>query len=105
MRIVHQDRIKTQDRLAPMDAMFVGTVLLQDLVSDSDAPSLRVASLTFVDHRWNTWHAHKTEQVLVVPHGAGVVDATSGARGMGIGDDVSSIQTRGIGMARKRVTT
>ncbi len=53
--------------------MFVGDVFLQDLVTDNDAPSLRVTSVTFEDGARNRWHTHTTEQVLIVTHGSGIV--------------------------------
>lgn len=53
--------------------LFIGTVFNQPVVEDSDAPSLRVASITFRDGARNRWHRHTTEQVLVVTHGQGIV--------------------------------
>jgi quercetin dioxygenase-like cupin family protein len=68
--------------------MFTGKVLMQNLVAEGDAPSLRVTSVTFVDGCRNTWHTHTTEQVLVVTDGLGVVADSSGEREIVPGDVV-----------------
>lgn len=88
MRIVRQDRNKAEDRSAQMGNMFTGTVLMQNLVAEGDAPSLRVTSVTFVDGCRNTWHTHTTEQVLVVTDGVGIVANDDGEREIMPGDVV-----------------
>ncbi len=54
--------------------IFVGDVFMQNLVTEEDAPSLRVTAVTFEDGARNRWHRHGSEQVLVITHGAGVVE-------------------------------
>jgi quercetin dioxygenase-like cupin family protein len=88
MRVLQQDRGKAQDPSADMGSMFTGKVLMQNLVAEGDAPSLRVTSVTFVDGCRNTWHTHTTEQVLVVTDGLGVVADSSGEREIVPGDVV-----------------
>ena len=88
MRVLQQDRGKAPDRSADMGSMFTGKVLMQNLVAEGDAPSLRVTSVTFVDGCRNTWHTHTTEQVLVVTDGLGVVADSSGEREIVPGDVV-----------------
>ena len=73
MRIVHQNISEAEDRSHSMGNMFTGKVLMQQIVTERDAPSLRVTSVTFADGCQNTWHTHTTEQVLVVTHGVGIV--------------------------------
>lgn len=53
--------------------IFVGDVFMQNLVTDDDAPSLRVTAVTFEDGAINKWHTHTTEQVLIVTAGIGTV--------------------------------
>lgn len=55
------------------DDIFVGDVYMQDLVTDDDAPSLRVTAVAFEDGAKNRWHTHTTEQVLIVTDGKGIV--------------------------------
>lgn len=55
------------------DALFIGNVLAQNLVTDQDAPSLRVTAVTFQNGARNKWHTHTSEQVLIVTHGVGIV--------------------------------
>lgn len=70
MKIVHQ----TESAAKPNDgAIFVGQVLTQNLVTEDDAPSQRVTSVSFLNGARNRWHHHSTEQVLVVTHGRGIV--------------------------------
>ena len=70
MKRYRQDRAKAerQDR-----EIFVGDVFSQDLVTDQDAPWLRVTAITFEDGARNRWHTHSTEQVLIVTDGMGIV--------------------------------
>jgi quercetin dioxygenase-like cupin family protein len=88
MRVLQQDRGKAQDRTVDMGSMFTGKVLMQNLVAEGDAPSLRVTAVTFVDGCLNTWHTHTTEQVLVVTDGLGVVADSGGEREIVPGDVV-----------------
>lgn len=88
MRIVHQDTSKAEDRTGSMGNMFTGKVLMQKLVAEGDAPSLRVTSVTFVDGCRNTWHTHTTEQVLVITDGVGIVAESDGEREIVKGDVV-----------------
>lgn len=55
------------------DEMFTGDVFTQNLVTDDDAPSLRVTAVTFEDGARNRWHTHTSEQALIVTHGSGIV--------------------------------
>ncbi len=68
--------------------IFVGEVLRQDLVTDRDAPSIRVTGVTFEIGGRNRWHRHSTEQVLIVTHGAGVVESDSERFSVTAGDIV-----------------
>ncbi len=62
------------DRAQPNPGeLFIGRVLAQPMVAETDAPSLRVSSITFLDGAKNRWHRHTTEQVLVVTDGEGIV--------------------------------
>lgn len=71
MKRFRQDR----DRAIRSDReIFVGDVYMQNLVTDEDAPSLRVNAVTFENGARNRWHRHGSEQVLVITHGAGVVE-------------------------------
>lgn len=85
MKIVHQDEKQAEDRSG---SMFTGKVLMQNLVAEADAPSLRVTAVTFVDGCRNTWHTHTTEQVLIVTEGTGVVANEAGERSIVAGDVV-----------------
>lgn len=85
MKIVHQDEKQAEDRSG---SMFTGKVLMQNLVAEADAPSLRVTAVTFVDGCRNTWHTHTTEQVLIVTEGMGVVANEAGERSIVAGDVV-----------------
>lgn len=85
MKIVRQDKKDAEDRSGPM---FTGKVLMQNLVAEGDAPSLRVTAVSFVDGCRNAWHTHSTEQVLVVTHGVGVVANDAGEREISVGDVV-----------------
>lgn len=70
MKIVHQ----TESAAVPnRGEIFVGDVLTQNLVTEDDAPSQRVTSVTFLNGARNRWHHHTTEQVLVITHGQGIV--------------------------------
>lgn len=53
--------------------IFLGDVSMQNLVTDQDAPMLRVTSVVFDDGARNRWHTHTTEQVLVITSGSGTV--------------------------------
>lgn len=88
MRIVHQDQSLAEERSASMGSMFTGEVLMQNLVAEGDAPSLRVTAVTFLDGCRNTWHTHTTEQVLIVTDGLGLVANSDGEREIGPGDVV-----------------
>ena len=88
MRIVQQDQREAVDRSEAMGNMFSGKVLMQQLVAEGDAPSLRVTSVTFVDGCQNTWHTHTTEQVLVVTDGVGIVANNDGEQEITPGDVV-----------------
>lgn len=68
--------------------MFTGSVLMQNLVAEGDAESLRVTAVTFPDGCRNTWHTHTTEQVLVVTNGVGIVATDSEEREITDGDIV-----------------
>ena len=85
VKIVHQDQNQGEDRSG---SMFTGKVLMQNLVAEGDAPSLRVTAVTFVDGCRNAWHTHTTEQVLVVTDGEGFVANDEGEREIGAGDVV-----------------
>ena len=74
MKRFHQSR---SDATRNGGEIFVGDVFTQNLVSEDDAPSLRVTAVTFEDGAKNRWHHHTTEQVLVVTHGAGIVESES----------------------------
>ena len=52
---------------------FIGDVFTQNLVTDDNAPSLRVTAVTFEDGAKNRWHTHTTEQVLIITAGKGIV--------------------------------
>lgn len=83
--------VRTQDAaLSEVDTnpIFTGEVRRQVLVGDDDAPSQRVTSITFVDGARNAWHAHSTEQVLVITAGAGIVATETDEREVGPGDVV-----------------
>jgi quercetin dioxygenase-like cupin family protein len=85
VKIVHQDEQRVEDRSG---AMFTGKVLMQNLVAEGDAPSLRVTAVTFVDGCRNVWHTHTTQQVLIVTNGFGVVATDAGGRNITAGDVV-----------------
>lgn len=53
--------------------IFIGEVFSRTLVSDSDAPSLRLTSVSFCDGARNRFHTHTTEQVLIVTNGNGIL--------------------------------
>ncbi len=55
------------------DPMFIGDVLTQNLITDTEAPALRVTAVTFEDGARNRWHTHSTEQALIVTSGSGIV--------------------------------
>lgn len=66
-----------QDRSQAMldrGKLFVGDVYRQDMVTAEETPTLRVNPITFENGARNRWHYHSTEQVLVVTHGAGIVE-------------------------------
>ena len=68
--------------------IFLGTVFKQDLVTDADAPQIRVTAITFEDGARNRWHRHSTEQVLIVTHGEGVVESDNERFEISAGDVV-----------------
>ena len=80
-----------QDRASAVpDAseIMIGNVYRQNLVTDENAPSLRVNAITFEDGARNRWHRHTTEQVLVVTHGKGVVESETETFHLTAGDVV-----------------
>lgn len=83
--IVKQDVNQADSREG---AIFEGQVLGQDLVSEADAPQLRVTAITFVDGARNVWHRHSSEQVLVVTAGEGIIADSAGEHAMAAGDVV-----------------
>lgn len=70
MKRFRQDR---SEATRSNDEIFVGDVYTQRLVTDEDAPSQRVTSVTFENGARNRWHWHTTEQVLIVTSGNGIV--------------------------------
>lgn len=74
MKRFRQDRDKATRNTGEI---FLGEVFSQNLVTHDDAPALRVTAVTFEDGARNRWHHHTTEQVLVVTHGAGIVESES----------------------------
>ncbi|HYH11026.1 MAG TPA: cupin domain-containing protein [Thermomicrobiales bacterium] len=68
--------------------IFIGDVFTQNLVTDDDAPSIRVTAVSFEDGAKNRWHHHTTEQVLIVTHGEGVVESESETYHVSAGDVV-----------------
>lgn len=85
MKVVHQ----TESAAKPnYGEIFVGEVLMQILITEADAPSQRVTSVTFLDGARNKWHHHSTEQVLVVTHGRGIVATKQEERRVAPGDVV-----------------
>ena len=80
-----------QDRASASRAagdIFVGDIFKQDLVTDEDAPSLRVTAITFENGSRNRWHRHSTEQVLIVTHGEGIVESEAETFNVTAGDVV-----------------
>lgn len=57
--------------------IFIGQVYRQNMVTEENAPSLRVNAVTFEDGARNRWHRHSTEQVLVITDGEGIVENES----------------------------
>lgn len=70
MKRFHQRRAAATKNVGDI---FIGDVFMQNLVTDQDAQSLRVTSVTFEEGARNRWHTHTTEQVLVITDGAGIV--------------------------------
>lgn len=68
--------------------IFIGEVYRQKMVTDENAPSLRVNAVTFDAGARNRWHRHSTEQVLVVTHGEGIVESESESFEVTAGDVV-----------------
>lgn len=85
MRIVRQDIEQARPNTS---AIMVGDVVSQNLVAEGDAPSLRVTAVTFRDGAVNRWHAHATEQVLIVTDGHGIVANEREERAIAPGDVV-----------------
>lgn len=83
MKIVHQTETAAQPNRGEI---FVGDVLTQNLITEADAPSQRVTSVSFLDGARNRWHHHSTEQVLVVTHGRGIVANEQEERRVAPGD-------------------
>ena len=85
MRVVRQSLL---DARPNPGELFIGEVLAQPLVSEGDAPTLRVSSITFQQGARNRWHRHTTEQVLVVTDGQGIVADANGEHQIERGDVV-----------------
>lgn len=85
MKIIRQDIERAKPNTSPI---MVGDVVSQNLVAEGDAPSLRVTAVTFRDGAVNKWHAHSTEQVLIVTHGTGIVATDVDERSITPGDVV-----------------
>ena len=85
MKRYRQDRTKANPNSGEI---FIGDVYSQDLVTDKDAPSLRVNAHTFEDGARNRWHRHTTEQVLIVTHGSGIVENENETFHVTVGDVV-----------------
>ncbi|HEV2128360.1 MAG TPA: cupin domain-containing protein [Thermomicrobiales bacterium] len=68
--------------------IFIGKVFSQQMVTDQNAPSLRVNSLTFEEGARNRWHRHSTEQVLIIMEGRGIVENESETFQVAAGDIV-----------------
>ena len=85
MKLVRQDRSEAQPNSSPI---FVGTVRTQNLVAEGEADLLRVTAVTFEDGARNRWHAHTTDQVLVVTEGRGIVATEERELRVGPGDVV-----------------
>jgi quercetin dioxygenase-like cupin family protein len=85
VRIVRQDVGQARPNTSPI---MVGDVVTQNLVAEGDAPSLRVTAVTFRDGAVNRWHAHTTEQVLIVTDGNGIVATEREERAIAPGDIV-----------------
>jgi quercetin dioxygenase-like cupin family protein len=84
MYITRQDDARLEPD--PQNPYFVGDVLKQDLVTERDAPSLRVTSVRFQDGARNRWHTHSCEQVLIVTSGRGIVANDEGEHEISHGD-------------------
>ena len=85
MRIIRQDPMAA---VPDRSAIFVGNVLQQNIVSDTDAALLRVTSVTFQNGARNKVHHHLVDQVLVVTHGQGLIATDSEVHEVGPGDIV-----------------
>jgi quercetin dioxygenase-like cupin family protein len=85
MKRFRQDRTSAEKTTGEI---FVGDIFKQDLVTDEDAPSLRVTAITFENGGRNRWHRHSTEQVLIVTHGEGVVESDAETYNVTAGDVV-----------------
>lgn len=85
MKVVRQDRAEALPNPSPI---FVGTVRTQNLVAEGEADLLRVTAVTFEDGARNKWHAHSTDQVLVVTEGRGIVATEEREQPVGPGDVV-----------------
>lgn len=68
--------------------IFIGDVYMQNLITQDDAPSLRVTAVSFENGARNRWHRHTTEQALIVTHGEGIVESESEAFHVTPGDVV-----------------
>lgn len=85
MRIIRQDpTAAVPDR----SSIFIGNVLRQNIVSDTDATLLRVTSVTFQNGARNKLHHHHVDQVLIVTHGRGIIATESEMHELGPGDIV-----------------
>jgi quercetin dioxygenase-like cupin family protein len=74
MKRITQDLAQAVPDHSPI---FVGEVLRQNLVAESDATLLRVTAVTFQNGARNKLHHHAADQVLVVTHGRGIVATES----------------------------
>ena len=85
LKLTRLDRSAAKPSPSPI---FVGHVETQSLVSEGDTDLLRVTAVTFADGARNLWHAHSTDQVLVVTEGRGIVATEDEEIVLGEGDVV-----------------
>lgn len=85
LKLTRLDRSEAKPSPSPI---FVGHVETQNLVAEGDADLLRVTAVTFADGARNRWHAHSTDQVLVVTEGRGIVATEDEEIALGEGDVV-----------------
>lgn len=85
MKRVRQAR---SDATRNTSEIMVGEVFTQPLVTEDDAPSIRVTSVSFENGGKNRWHTHTTEQALIVTSGNGIVANESEEFYVTVGDVV-----------------